>query len=70
MVESIQNRIYQRLNLSIVAKSKKVKVKSQRKSKTQLSGGLYQTKVPHASRIPGSAPAHMGTYMRGQAESW
>ena len=55
MVELIQNKINYRLNQPMVAKSKKVKVKSQRRSKTHQNAGLYQAKVPHASRIPGPA---------------
>ena len=38
-----------------VLRSKIVKVKGQRKSKTQASDRLYQTKVQGSSRIPGSA---------------
>ena len=41
-IESTINRIYQRLNLFMVAKSKKVKVESQGKSKTYQSAGLLR----------------------------
>ena len=51
IVESTYDRIYQRLNPPTVAKSKKVKVKSQGKSKTHQSAGLW-----HFTRLKSRTP--------------
>lgn len=69
------NSIYSRIQ-PMIAKSKKVKVKSQGKSKTHQSAGLYQTKVRRSGRIPGPVctdPQYdliMGAYTRRRAGSW
>ena len=50
-IESTHNRIYQWLNQPIIAKSKKVKVESQRRSKTHQSAGLW-----HFTRLKSGNP--------------
>ena len=71
MVESIQNRIHHKLNQPMVAKSKKVKVKSQRRSKTQLTAGLYQAKAPIRQAPEWRRLCHgVGLLRAGELESW
>lgn len=69
MVASIQSRIYYRLNQPMVAKSKKVKVKSQRRSKPSCL--IDFTRLKSGDPVEFHGDAVVRTSIRaGELESW